>query len=424
MNHTLKTSLPIFILAGLTLSSAVYAQDAAKPADTASTNPAPTNPTTPPAPTVAQAAPALLPAMAGPLAYSAKPLSLDLGPLGSKVYVTGVASGIALAQSNPTPNYKKSLVDISNGQIFIQKVDGQLQYFVQIGVYALPALGFPYNKAGSTAGDSISPNSALGTPYGYLPQAFLKWAPTEALSIQVGKLPTLIGAEYTFSYENLNVERGLLWGQENAVNRGVQVNYAKGPIALSVSWNDAFYSNKFSAVSALLSWTMNSSNTLAFVFGANTKKTSIATNATPPALNNQQIYNLIYTYNAGNILLAPYIQYTHIPSVAALGITASSTFGAALLAKYTVDPHFSVPARVEYIASSGDSITGANPLGYGNGSKAWSLTLTPTYQFNNFFARVEGSIVKATSVAPGLGFGALNDKTSQSRVLIEGGVVF
>jgi len=28
------------------------------------------------------------------------------------------------------------------------------------------------------------------------------------------KLPTLIGAEYTFTFENMNIERGLLWNQE------------------------------------------------------------------------------------------------------------------------------------------------------------------------------------------------------------------
>ncbi len=60
-----------------------------------------------------------------------------------------------------------------------------------------------------------------------------------------GKLPTLIGAEYTFTFENMNIERGLLWNQENAVNRGVQANFTSGPVAVSVSWNDGFYPNRY-----------------------------------------------------------------------------------------------------------------------------------------------------------------------------------
>ncbi len=417
MNYTLKTSLPVLVLATLALSSAAYADDVPKAADPAT---APTPAAAPPgaAPAPAPAPPALLPALAGPLGYSAKPLTVDLGPLGNKVYITGVASGIALAQSHPLfegliGGDKKTLVDITNGQVFIQKVDGQFQYFVQVGIYSLPSLGVPYGKAAATTGNT----------YGALPQAFVKWAPTDAFSVQVGKLPTLIGAEYTFSYENLNVERGLLWGQENAVNRGVQLNYTKGPLALSVSWNDNFYSNKFSSVSALATWTINSANTISGVFSASTKKIYTATAATPLLQNNQQTYNLIYSYTSGNWFVQPYIQYTHVPDLALNGTTSASTFGGAVLAKYTLNSHFSIPARVEYIGSSGkNNPTAANLLGYGIGSKAWSLTLTPTYQYNNLFARVEGSYVKATSAIGG--FGPLGDKTDQARLLIEGGVVF
>jgi hypothetical protein len=52
-----------------------------------------------------------------------------------------------------------------------------------------------------------------------------------------------MGAEYTFTFENMNIERGLLWNQENAINRGIQVNQTIGKSA-SLSWNDGFYSNR------------------------------------------------------------------------------------------------------------------------------------------------------------------------------------
>ena len=57
----------------------------------------------------------------------------------------------------------------------------------------------------------------------------------DAWSIQGGRLPTLIGAETTFTFQNLNITRGLLFGQENAINQGVQVNYAQGPRTVSAA---------------------------------------------------------------------------------------------------------------------------------------------------------------------------------------------
>ncbi|WP_164088124.1 outer membrane beta-barrel protein, partial [Stenotrophomonas maltophilia] len=79
--------------------------------------------------------------------------------------------------------------------------------------------------------------------YGPIPQAFIKFAPTDDFSIIAGKLPTLIGAENTFTFQNMNIQRGLLWNQENAVNRGVQANYKAGPLTFALTWNDGYYSN-------------------------------------------------------------------------------------------------------------------------------------------------------------------------------------
>src|SRR5215470_8437548 len=55
-----------------------------------------------PQPEGTPAPPALLPGMAGPLAFSAKPLSYDVPHLGT-VYLTGVASGLGFWQAHPLP---------------------------------------------------------------------------------------------------------------------------------------------------------------------------------------------------------------------------------------------------------------------------------------------------------------------------------
>ena len=85
---------------------------------------------------------------------------------------------------------------------------------------------------------------------------------------------------------------------------------------------------------------------------------------------------------------------------------------------------FSVPIRFEYISSTGNLANGAPNLLYGPGSNAWSITLTPTYQYKIFFARAEFSYVGANSTTPGLAFGRTGTNTTQTRFLFETGVLF
>ena len=80
---------------------------------------------------------------------------------------------------------------------------------------------------------------------------------------------------------------------------------------------------------------------------------------------------------------------------------------------------------MEYVGSNGSAAEGApNVLGYGAGSKAVSLTVTPTFTFNRFYVRPEAAYVKAFSVAPGAGFGSDNSASYQVRGMIEAGVIF
>jgi len=300
-----------------------------------------------------------------------------------------------------------------------------VQFFVELGAYSLPDLGVPYLRS----------NTATSAFYGPFSQGYIKLAPNDSFSIEAGKLPTLIGAEYTFSFENLNIQRGLLWNQENAVNRGVQVNYTKGPLALSASWNDGLYSNHWSWAWLSATWTLDKANTLAVIGSGNTTRTNISTTATPLFLNNEQLYNVIYTHTAGQWTLQPYLQYTHVPQTPEIGaMHDASTYGAALLMNYAFpsDAHIggwkmagvSLPVRFEYIASTGNVANGAPNLMYGPGSKAWSITVTPTYQYNVFFARAELAYVGTSDTQPGLVFGPNGTDKSQARALLEFGLMF
>lgn len=357
----------------------------------------------------ADSAPALptFPSLAGPLTADAKPFSFEAGPVGN-VFVTGVVSGVVQAQSNPVPGIASSQTDISNAQVFINKTDGPIQFSGQFGSYSLPALGVPYLKA----------EKIPQATYGVFSQGFVKFVASDSFNVMVGKLPTLIGDEYTFSFENMNIQRGLLWGQEPAVSRGVQANYTSGPVALSVSFNDGYYSNKYDTVSLAATYTLDSSNIFVFSGSGHTgSKSDEASFATSPYLNNGQIYNLIYTHTAGPWTIQPYLQYNRVPALPSLGLstTDSSTTGAALLASYKVNDNVSLPVRLEYIKESGSA-----PILYGPDSKAWSLTVTPTYQYKIFFARAELSYVGVDTAV----FGKNGDKKNQVTGMLETGFMF
>ena len=250
-------------------------------------------------------------------------------------------------------------------------------------------------------------------------------APTDEFSLQFGKLPTLIGAEYTFTFQNMNIERGLLWNQEPAISRGVQANYTLGPVAFSFSLNDGFYSGRYNWVTGSAAWTVDKINTLSVVGGGNVDKTFKSSLATPVAQNNSTIINLIYTYNNAPWTITPYFQYTNVPKNFSLGFGQdASTYGGAILANYSVNDNVNVAGRAEYIASTGSLTNGAPSLLYGPGSSAWSVTFTPTYQQGIFFVREELSYVQAISITPGFAFGRSGGAHSQARVMIEGGIIF
>jgi hypothetical protein len=366
---------------------------------------------TPPA-AAAPAGPMALstPAMSSSLSANSDPLSMDWGPAG-KIYVSGQFSVFGAAQTAAPDSNQKRKGDVSNLQIEVQKTDGVFQFYVQAGEYNFPSLGSPI----------ATTNRLTEETFHYVPNAYIKLVPNSSFNVEIGILPTLIGAEYTFSFQNLNIERGLLWNQEPAVSRGVQANFTQGPLAVSVSLNDGYYSDHYSTLSGLAAYTLTPKDTLAVAASGNFDKTSRSSFVTPVAQNNGTIWNVLYTHTEGNWMINPYIQYSTTPKDTSFGLGSSaSTFGAALLAKYQFNPLFNLAGRVEYISSSGSQVA----LLYGTKSDAWSFTLTPTLQFKTYFVRGEFSYTKIGSGTPGSEFGKFANKDEQSRAMIETGVLF
>lgn len=364
-----------------------------------------------------QAAPAVAstplstPSITGPL-QAAPPITFDGGPLG-KLSLDGVLSGMGLVQANHVNGDSSSDAALSNGQIFVQKADGWWQFYVQAGAYNILALGTPFLATGKQ----------VSNLYGPVPVAYLKVAPAKNTSVEIGELPTLMGSEYTFDFENMNIERGLLWNQENAINRGIQINQAIGKVTASLSWNDGYYSNRYSWLSGSLTYT-NGPHSVSFAGMGNLGHTAFQTLATP-VQNNSIMYALEYTYTKGNWIVQPYYQFSDVPTDVAVGIgKGATTNGGALLLSRAFKHGFSLAGRGEYITSSGSLADRAVNLLYGPGSASWSATATPTFQHQRFFMRGDISVVRALSFKPGDAFGASGKNSSQPRGVLEVGFLF
>jgi hypothetical protein len=370
-----------------------------------------------PAP-AAPTSPLIAPSITGPLTIQLPPPKYTVPYLGD-IYVDGIGSGLYQWQTNPVPNVlpgnNRNVGGIDNGQVFLQKTDGLFQFYAQAGAYSITSLGSPFI---STPLATWGAHSPAGNLWGWFPQGFAKIAPTDTFNIEAGKLPTLMGAEYTFSFENINIERGLLWNQENAVNKGVQANYTLGPAAFSLSFNDGFDSGVWNWLTGSVTYTLNSANSFEFFGGGNLGLTKINTLRTPILQNNSAIYNLIYTYNNDPWIIQPYFQASHVQGNDFYG-PGAATFGGALLVNYDVGAGFNLGGRVEYIGT-----TGSGNLLYGSGSGAFSFTFTPTYQYKYWFARGEVSVVKANSITDGLAFGTTGTERTQTRLLVETGILF
>jgi len=408
MYSNLDCILKITACATMSLALMAGAQTPATPAPAPAAAPAP-------APADAPAAPAPLSTfvLTGPLSWL-PPATFDAGPLG-KLSVNGILTGFSQFQNNSVPGDTSAQATLSNGQIFIQKADGKLQYYIQAGVYTMPTLSVPFVNAQNTVNNF----------YGPVPVAYLKLPVGKTTQFLIGQLPTLMGAESTFTYQNFNIERGIVWNQENAINRGLQVNQTLGKyLSGSVSWNDGYYSDRYSWLSGSLTLTKGP-HTLVYDGMGNLGQTAYTTAATG-VVNNSYMHAVIYTYAKGPWIISPYFQYGKVPIFPQVGVLkGTSTTGGAINASYAFKSGFSLPARVEFLKSSGSATDGSfNLVGFGAGSGGVTFTATPTYQKGGMFLRSDLAVVHATSSTTGDVFGKTGTDTSQFRAVLEFGFIF
>lgn len=367
------------------------------------------------------------PAFNGPITQNPTPGCISVPGFGD-LYIGGAITGYAYTETNPfasatssLPSDASSRADFSNLQVFLQKADGPVQFFLQAGAYAIPSLGV------ANFG-TLDQTSLL---FGALPVAYGKIPFSDDWSIEGGRLPTLIGSEAPFTFQNLTIERGLLFNQENVINQGVQVNYAHGPWSASLAGTDGFYSGELSWFTGSVSFKIDEADTIEVNGGLNLGRTDVLRRSvadqyvTPLAQQNSGIVDLNYTFAKGAWTVTPYVQFTNVEQDPRLGIAqGASTLGGAVLASYAFTDHWALAGRLEYEGQSGRRGSDTTSLLYGPGSSAFSATITPTYTIDRFFARAEYAHVELFNAAPGLAFGRDGRKTSQDRFMAETGIVF
>lgn len=385
-----------------------YPQDASPVAGDKPAGPgaAATQPATPSTP-----APLPTPSTVGPLQLS-PPNSFEAGPFG-KLSINGAVSGIGLFQNNPISGNNPQEGAFSNAMLFFQKPTGWFQFYVQAGAYDLPSLGTAFYS-------NATANSDL---FGPVPVVFGKIVFSKNTTIMVGVFPTLLGGESTFDFQDMNIQRGLLWNQTNAISRGVQVNQTLGKVIVSFSYNDGYYSNRYNWLTSAVTYTVGAHSVM-FTAGGTLGSTNWRNLATP-IQNNSMLFDLIYTYSKNRWVIQPYVQYTDVPTNLKAGIPQGAhTWGGAILASRVLKKGFSLAGRWEYIGSSGNLASNSANLLYGPGSSAWSLTATPTYQYKKFFTRTDISYVSAGNITPGSAFGTFGLKPNQTRGVVELGFLF
>lgn len=363
--------------------------------------------------------------MGNSLAFSQNPLALNSDLYGDWS-VQGVATGLSFRQTNPVSSNGSDYSGFSNAQMVVQKTSGPIQLLVQTGLYAIPTLGTPFVRA----------QTATESSYDYLPQAYVSVTPNKNWALSIGKMAALGGAESPFTFQNMNIQRGLLWAQTNMITQGMQLNFSEDIYSASFVWNNGAYSDVYNWLGGAFGLKTGDSSNLMLSWTGSASGNAQNTTVTPLLQNNSQITNLIYQFHNDRWSVMPYLQFTYVPSNTAIGINGQSqSLGFALLSTYHVTAlqngvapkfHISIPSRFEYQASYGNSQVASIPGGlmYGPGSAAWSGTLTPTVQWDKVFVRGELSYVKAFNSLAGSGFGANGINSNQTRVMIEGGVLF
>ncbi len=366
-------------------------------------------------------------AMSGPTA-----INIDGGPFG-QLSVSGGFDGYAYGT---TGTGTRSVIgggehgnnvgaEVGSALIELQKTTGELQFTIEVG-----------SNGGTTTLGAAHPTQTSVNVFstGPLYAGYLTVAPSAVpgLTISAGQIGSLEGYESAIDWNNANQLTTDIFYVQNSQNRGIEVAYTIGPISATVSFGDGYDTGVWNFVQALGTYTIDSDNAVSVYYAGNEGRTglnavtynSTHVSAYGPFYVNSQMLGGYYSYTMGNLNLVPEVQYIYAKADQQVGIPKfTSNLGAALFCDYSFDKTpYSVGAWVEYEDSIGDA-----PWFIGPRSEAVGISVTPTWQYKDLFARADvGGMLLLHHSTDGMKYGYGDSGTGRAIFTgtLEAGLLF
>jgi len=270
-------------------------------------------------------------------------------------------------------NYKESFsYSIFAGIYKSASSNSPLGFGFSFGEAWFPVVGIePFPKPDDINGAFSDSNNNFGIFEAYGEVKF------SSFTLKIGRFATNIGGEAPFTWQNINIQRGLVWYGEPVFFDGIRVSTEVKKFEIYVGVNDRDTDDGKLAVEGGISYSLGKIST----------SINLLIPDTQDQWNTRTINLTVNINNFEKLPLTFYMDYLDTPQE---GDNANS-YGLALLGEYKFNKKISFGGRVEYIKNDGDG----DNYGIGVGNNAWTLTITPKYQFNkHFYIRAEGSYVK------------------------------
>ncbi|MDE2318601.1 MAG: hypothetical protein KGK02_02765 [Rhodospirillales bacterium] len=364
-------------------------------------------------------------AMNGPTA-----IQIDGGPLGS-LSLSGGVDGYGYYVSKLPSGTLNHGANVANALVELQKNSGELQFTIEVGS----------NGGAITVGASGRPaqTSINNFSTGPLYAGYVTIAPTDMpFTVSAGRMASLEGWESAIDWNNASQLTTDIFYVENSQADGVEGTYTAGPVTATVEFGDGWDTHVFNFLQALVSYTIDPNNNVNVFYAGNLGRTGLSAktyagnsgwgNVTVgnygPYYMNSQMLGGWYSYTMGNLNLVPEVQYVYAKVDHQLGIDKSTAnLGAAVFGDYTFGKSpYSLGGWVEYENSTGNSSWFVGPK-----SEAVGLAISPTWQYKDLFARVNGgAMYLLRNKADGISYGYGASGTDKFQVIgtLEAGLLF
>jgi hypothetical protein len=377
-----------------------------------------------------------------------KPVAFEAGPLGTLDF-SAAGDGYFFFQSGTSSDSKTSIagkqptgVDVNAWLIELRKSTGLVQFTIQLGEWQNINLG---TNRPAQVNDQRFANGPFRT-------ALVTLAPTRDLRVSIGQFPSLEGWESVFPWNNPSALRTVVNAGENSSSRGVEADYAHGPLSASVAFGDGYDTGVWNYVQFLATGKLNADNGISLFGGVPLGVTGPNTFAygeggmsaggpngnggqgTLAAVNSNMV-GAWYTWNDGDLSIRPEVQFQWTRPINKYADRTSGglsddipketgNFATAVFASYKFgESPYSLGGWAEYATSHG---TGAQASWFiAPDAELVGFAIAPAWQYKQFFTRLNIGYVRLLNRGtPSAGFGDTGNGRNQVVTTLEFALVY